>query len=488
VKRRKALQTIGWSLSGGALLPSIISSCTPKDPGPEIVYSGSVAVIGAGAAGLYVGDILRSKGIKVAIYEARDQVGGRVRSLRNQSLDQYPLTPQMSSDFPIELGAQTIIGTDSIFGKIYQVYGLRTTEFAPPTNNYVLDDIATLKPAARSEVGWGSDPDFNAAKNFRANLRSHAGSSDTVQQSVANAGINARAFGMLNGQIGNAYGSDNDTAGIGELGEEETLRTTDGKILALTANPMQDALISRFSTVQSLVKLNTPIKSIDYGSDPISLTAKDGTVFTANKVIVTVPVSILKNGGLTFSPGLPGSFTGSLSKIEMGASIRAVLEFKKNFWGDSVGYILGSSNVPEYLSVGMSRSQFNATLSVTVNGAKAVQYSALGDAMIDAILADVDLLYAGQGTQFIRQDINTGKGIFVIQDWTKMDYILGGASYPLPGATNNDRKAIGQSVSGKLFFAGEATDITGQAGMVNGALASAERAAQEIIEAIKSGA
>ncbi len=481
MKRRKAIQTIGWGLTGSAIMPSLIAACSGKDPGPEIVYSGNVAVIGAGAAGLYLADILHSKGIKVVIYEAREQIGGRVRSLRNQTVEQYPNAPQMSSDFPIELGAQTIIGTDSIFGKIFRVYNLPTTEFPTSTNGYVLGN------QVNSESALVSDPDFVAAKNFTANLGAYSGNAGTVQQAVSAAGINARAFGMLNGQIGNAYGSNNDKIGIGALAEGEILNPTNRSVLGLTSNPMQDALISRFSAAQSLVKLNTPITMIDYGSDLITLTAKDGTAFTANKVIVTVPVSILKNGGLAFSPGLPPSFTGSLSKIEMGASIRAILEFKKNFWGNTFGFILGSSNVPEYFSVGLNRGQFNRTLSVTVNGDKAVQYSALGEGIIDAILADIDILYSGQGTQFIRKDIVLGKNIFIIQDWTKMDFIRGGYSYPLAGATNADRKAIGQTIANKVFFAGEATDITGQAGMVNGALESAERAAKEVVEVIKGG-
>lgn len=488
MKRRKALQTIGWGLSGATMLPSLITSCAPKDPGPEIVYSGSVAIIGAGAAGMYAADILHSKGIKVAIYEAGTQIGGRVRSLRNQTSDLYPDLPFMSSDFPIELGAQMIIGSDSTMGKVFQVQNLRTTEFPPASTSYVIDNLV------KSQAEWGSDPDFVAAMNFRNNLRTQAGSTQTAQQAIAAAGINSRVYGMLNGQIGNTYGSNNETIGIGELGEEETLRSNDGKILTLTANPFQDALVSRFSAVQALVKLNTPIVSVDYAGDSINLTAKDGTVFTAEKVIVTVPISVLKTGGLTFSPGLPGSFSGSLSKFNMGPSVRVILEFKKNFWGETIGYIQGSANVPEYLSLGMSRSSFNSTLSVTVHGSKAQEFSNMGDGMADAILADIDLLYAGQGTQFIRKEINketnleTDNKIIIVHDWTKTDYIKGGYSYPLPGATNNDRKTIGQPVASKVFFAGEATDITGQAGMVNGALASAERVTKEVIEAIKTGA
>ena len=482
MKRRKAIQQIGLGVTGGLLLPSFFTRCSPSDPGPEISYAGTVGVLGAGAAGLYVADILRSKGVKVKIFEARKQIGGRIRSLRNQSVDDYPLINSVSSDFPLELGAQTIIGTNSIMGKIFQDYRLTTIEFLPENNHFVIDNTP------KSATDWGSDVDFQAAMNFRQNLKNLSANTGTVQQAIIAAGINARAHGMLNGQIGNAYGSENDIVGVGELAEEETLRTGDGKVLALTGNPMQELLISRFSAVQQYVKLNTPIASVKYDSDPVVLTAEDGTTYEVDKVIVTVPISVLKSGGITFSPGLPGTFTGSLAKFEMQASMRAIIEFKKNFWGETTGYIMGSSNVPEFLSVGMSRSLFNSTLSITVNGSKAEDYSSLGDAAITSILADIDLLYAGQGTQFVRRVVDADgieQGpIYIREDWTTNDHISGGYSAPLAGAKNDDRKAIGQPIDKKVFFAGEATDITGNAGLVNGALASAERAAQEVVESI----
>lgn len=470
-------------MAGGFLIPSMLTRCAPADPGPEVKYAGTVAVIGAGAAGLYVADILRAKGIKVTIYEAGAQIGGRIKSVRNQPVEAYPIIPFMGSDFPLELGADTFIGTDSILGKIVQVYRLSTTEYSPSNSHFVLDN----KPKSAAE--WGSDPDFNAAMNFRQNVKSYVGSSQSVQQAIQAAGVGSRAYGMLNAQIGNVYGANNELAGIGEIAEEETLRTGDGKILVLTGNPLQELLISRFNGVVGSVKLNTPIQSIQYAADPIILTAKDGSTFEANKVIVTVPVSVLKSGGISFSPSLTGTHTGSLAKIGMGASFRALIEFKKNFWGDTIGYILGSTNVPEFMSIGLNRSQFNSTLQITVNGTKAQEYSALGDGALSALIADLDLLYNGQATQFIRKKVDPdtlaeSDPIYILEDWTTREYILGGYSYPLPGATNNDRKNIGQPISSKLFFAGEATDISGNAGMINGALASAERCAEEVVKSI----
>lgn len=490
MKRRTALRQLGLGVTGGLFLPGALSRCAPSDPGPEVVYSGTVAVIGAGPAGLYVADILRSKGINVVIYEAGSQIGGRVKSLRNQPTEAYPAIPSLSSDFPLELGADRFIGTDSILGRMTQAYRLATTEINPANNQFVIDSIP--KPGSGTD-SWAGDADFEAAMTFRQNLKNLAGSGQTVQQAISAAGIASRVHGMLDGQIGNAYGAENNTVGAGGLGEQEIIRTGDGKILMLTGNPLQELLISRFNQMLPHVKLNTPISSIEYGADPIVLTAKDGTTFEADKVIVTAPVSVLKNGDLTFSPGIGGAWAASLANIGMGGSFRAIIEFKRNFWGESSALILGDEGLPELMNNGMvSRGTFNSTLQVTVNGSKAATYSAMGDAVIDTLLTELDALYAGQATQYVRRYVNVLDNgsieelgpIFVKEDWTTRPYILGGYSYPLPGSTNDDRLNLGTPVNGKLFFAGEATDITGNAGMVNGALASAERCAEEVVLSI----
>jgi monoamine oxidase len=234
------------------------------------------------------------------------------------------------------------------------------------------------------------------------------------------------------------------------------------------------------------VQLNTPVQSISYGSDPVTITDNSGNTFEANKVIITVPVSVLKSGGISFSPSLPGSITTSLANIGMDASIRVILDFKKNFWGESTGFIWGGATGPQYFNAGAGRSADFKTLSITINGPKAADLSALGpDKMITSILAELDAIYAGQATLLVRRDLNTNQILPpIVQDWSKEEFIKGGYSFPLVSATNDDRKNMGTPVDNKLFFAGEASDVNGDAGTINGALASAERAAQEVIKSI----
>ncbi len=482
MKRRKALQRLGLGLSAGLVMPQLISSCKKDNPGPEIKYDGTIAVIGAGAAGLYAADILRSKGIDVIVLEASGVMGGRIKSLRNQT----NIPSQSIADFPVELGAEVVYGSDSIWGKIIQDLNVPTVDLATSTNQFILDVTmpdGTHVLTVKSESEWGNDGDFNLVKNFISGLPNFSGSGVSVQ-GAAGVSDGDRAQALLNSEVGNFYGSS--SAKVGAHGLADGLKQVkhDSKWLTMKANPLQDLLLSRFSLVAPKVQLSTPVQSINYGSDPITITDKSGNTYQANKVIVTVPVSILKSGAISFSPSLPGSITASLANLGMDPSIRVILDFKKNFWGESTGFIWGGTTGPQYFNAGASRSEDFRTLSITINGPKAAELSALGPDMITPILAELDAVYAGQATLFIRRDLNTDQILSIVEDWSKEEFIKGGYSFPLVTATNDDRKNIGAPVNNKLFFAGEATDVNGDAGTINGALASAERVAQEVIKSI----
>ena len=140
MKRRELLKQLGLGLSAGVLIPPFLESCSKDNLGPEVPYDGNVIVIGAGAAGLYAADILRIKGIKVTVLEASSQPGGRVRSLRNQTNVQYQTFSNASqADFPVELGAEVIYGSNSSWGKIISDLSITTKEISPTAPRYIVD-------------------------------------------------------------------------------------------------------------------------------------------------------------------------------------------------------------------------------------------------------------------------------------------------------------------------------------------------------------
>ncbi|MBK5279162.1 MAG: FAD-dependent oxidoreductase [Bacteroidia bacterium] len=487
MKRRKALQQISLGLSAGLMMPQLLTACKKDDPGPEVPFDGNVVIIGAGAAGLFAADILHTKGIKVSVLEASNQLGGRIQSFRNSNEISDSLLFDMKNrtiaDFPVELGAEIVFGPDSSWGKIISNLNLSTVSLETvATNRFILDQ------SVKTAVELQGDSDFLQSQTFVNELPNYSSAAVSMKQAIS--GLSRRTDAILNSQIGNYYGTSNDTLGISLLSQDLKARTHDGKVFSMKANPMQDILLSRFSEIQSLVETGKQVKSINYGSDPIVITLKDGSQVEADKVISTVPISILKGGGISFSPALPGEMTSALSRMGMDATVRLVLDFKKNFWGEDSGFIWGGTTAPHYFSTGIGRSEFYRTISITINGAKAAELSAKGpDLMIAEILAELDALYAGQATLFVRRNLDTtdpnfDKIIYILKDWSKDEHFKGGYSYPLASATTNDRIALGKPVSNKLFFAGEATDVGGDAGTVSGALSSGARVSEEVIKSI----
>jgi len=487
VRRRNVLKHIGLGLSAGIALPGWLSSCSDDDPVPSITYEGTVAIIGAGAAGLYAADILKASGIKVRIFEASDRAGGRVRTLKSTDKPSESLLfnsqSELSSDFPNELGAAQTIGTDSSWGKIIQELKISTVDLsATTTDNYFLDGaLATAAAAA-------ADPDFIAAKSFFDNLASYSGGNVSVQQAISSAGISSRVWPILNSWIGNKYGTSNDRLSAQAIAEGLKLIVRNNTLQSLTDNPVQDALLSKFGKVIADISFNSRVNSINYAGEKIIVSgvgSTSGEPFSeeVDKVIVTVPIPILKTGGITFSPGVPSSKTAALSRMDMDPMFRVLLDFKANFWGTTSGFLYGGVDGPEYFNSGVGRSDVNRTMSVTIGGSKAAEFSLLGKSAIPVLLAELDTIYDGKATLYIRKDFEDND-IAIIQDWSLEPFIMGGVSYVKPGGTNQDRIDLSAPIDNKLFFAGEATDVNGEAGTVNGALLSGERAAQEVIDSI----
>ena len=65
-------------------------------------------------------------------------------------------------------------------------------------------------------------------------------------------------------------------------------------------------------------------------------------------------------------------------------------------------------------------------------------------------------------------------------DWQNDPFSRGAYSYGGVGA-DGAQQALASPIENTLFFAGEATDITGHNGTVHGAIASGHRAAEEIL-------
>ena len=84
-------------------------------------------------------------------------------------------------------------------------------------------------------------------------------------------------------------------------------------------------------SILDTIQYNQVVKSVNYSQDIIEI--RTGTeVFTANRVIVTVPVAILQVVDIQFIPALPDGKQKAIKKLEIHDGCKGFIAFKERFY------------------------------------------------------------------------------------------------------------------------------------------------------------
>jgi monoamine oxidase len=450
IHRRQLLKNIAIALPAGMLMPSLLTACR-KD---EIKFSGKAIVIGAGASGMYAAYLLNNYGIDVSVLEAASVYGGRIRPL------------QGFSDFTIELGAEEIHGENSTW---HDIVTSLNKEFvnADDESFYFVDSLL------KSETQLANDNDINALYELTDNIENYFGADKTMTQYLADNNIAQRVSHIGNALLGNEFGTSNDRLGAtGVASSSRKWNAGNQNFMLKNAHYLQ-VLEEKFASILPKIQLNTQVKTINYSGSQILLTDQNGNSYEADKIIITVPLSILQSNDITFAPALSTSKQTAINSIGMGAGMKIVLKFSTTFWATNLGSVYGSGYVPEFWATGLGRSADNNTLTAFVMGEKAEYLSSLDAGAIDIVVAELDQMYgAGVASGSLIESH--------IMDWSQEPFIKGAYSYPKVG-TGNSRETLAQSIDDKLFFAGEATHTEGHEGTVHGAIETAQTAVEELV-------
>ncbi len=459
MQRRQFIKNTILTAGSGLVLTNCASSDNPTpDNQPE--YDGKVAIIGAGAAGLYAGFLLKQKNVAFTIFEASDVIGGRVRALKG------------FADYDIELGAEEINGKKSVW---YDIVKAANPTFIDDSKNVDYFQIGT---AFRNEDLWKTDPDFNSAINLVNQATSYVGTDITLQQFMDNNRLPARVQPIVNAKIANKSGGAANKLSVKGITEEAQVRSAGDDNVMIGGKTFLGIMQDKFKEVVPNVKLSTPIVAIDYNAQTILLQDAAGNKLPFDKVIVTVPLTILQTNGIVFSPALPIAKTTALTKIGMASGLKIAMNFSKAFWAANTSSIYGTGTVPEFLVSSNGRSTQNFVLTGFITGSKADTLAARGTNIVSTVMAELDAMY-GRGV---------ASGLLknaVVTDWTKEPYIRGAYSYPIVGGGLLFRQDLSQPVQRKVYFAGEATHYGGHSGTVHGAMESADRAVGELIKESK---
>jgi len=451
MNRRTFLQV--GAVSGTAVL---LSACMPDDETPSTT---KVIIIGAGMAGLAAARTLTQEGIAPIILEARDRIGGRIQT--DRSWDGIPLDmgaswihgvrgnpiTALADEFDVE-----IVTSNFDTYAIYDAAGNSLTSAQQDELEEIAGTLASLIEEGQEELD--DDVPLQRAVDY------------ALEMGEIDSEINANF--VVNGLIEHEYAADSEELSLFYFDDSEEF-SGDDKVFP----EGYDQLIDGLADGQD-IRLNQVVQKISYGDEGVTVRTNQGEL-SADMVLVTVPLGVLKAGSITFDPPLPAEKTAAIGALGMGILNKAYLRFTEPFWDvdvDAIGHISTKKGEwAEFLNI-TKFTGHPVLLGFNAGTHGYVVDSAPESEIIAGMMAVLRSMYGN--------DIPEPTDALVSR-WASDEYAFGSYSYMAVGSSGKDYERVAAGVNGRLFFAGEATSRD-YPSTVHGAYLSGVRAAEEIME------
>ena len=438
-----------------------------------------IAIVGAGVAGLAAARALVDAGHEVTVVEARDRVGGRILTVRD---DRLPVPCELGAEFlhgeakeAAELARAAGLLAYEVCGDRWRVDGTRLTEFGDFFGE--LAEVMRKLSATRSpDRSFQDFLDTNPGGARLARARSLAREFVTGYHAAEPALISER--GLADG-------------GMPEDEEEQRMgRILDGfdRLPHWLARDLGAALLS-----------GVAVSRIDWRKGDVRLTLREvrtgaTSVLSARAVIVSVPHGVLLadpagEGAIEIVPE-PVSHMRAARLVAMGHARRVVLVFRDKFWetrpprrlpkNKSLSTMTFLQGIDAHFPTVWTLMPLRAPVLVT--WAAGQRASAMAGMSGDEVTA----LAIGSIARQFGVARKTVEGMLTgawTHDWSADPWSRGAYSYPMVGGSEA-AKSLARSVDSTLFFAGEATDAEGRNGTVHGAIGSGYRAAAQVQKAL----
>ena len=227
-------------------------------------------------------------------------------------------------------------------------------------------------------------------------------------------------------------------------------------------------------SIRSKIQVNTQIVSIDYQGDQVIATDSNGQSYETDKIIITVPLKILQDGDITFSPQLPAAHRNAMQNAPVWGGLKVFLEFSERFYPPYLTFPDSETNAGQriYYDAAYGQNSASNVLGLVALGAQATLYQeGTSTVQRDYILNELDTVFNGLASQTYRQHI--------VQNWDKEPFIR--SAYLADVASSSISNNLSESIDQKVYFAGEAYTKADDWGGVHNAAQSARDAINELV-------
>ncbi|XP_009448852.2 lysine-specific histone demethylase 2 isoform X5 [Pan paniscus] len=423
---------------------------------PKDYHNKSVIIIGAGPAGLAAARQLHNFGIKVTVLEAKDRIGGRVwddKSFKGVTVGRGAQIVNGCINNPVALMCEQLGISMHKFGERCDLIqeGGRITD---PTIDKRMDFHFNALLDVVSE--WRKD------KTQLQDVPLGEKIEEIYKAFIKESGIQ---FSELEGQVLQFHLSNLEYACGSNLHQVSARSWDHNEFFAQFAGdhtlltPGYSVIIEKLAEGLDIQLKSPQVQCIDYSGDEVQVTTTDGTGYSAQKVLVTVPLALLQKGAIQFNPPLSEKKMKAINSLGAGIIEKIALQFPYRFWDSKVQGADFFGHVPPSAS---KRGLFAVFYDMDPQKKHSVLMSVIAGEAVASVrtLDDKQVLQQCMATLrelFKEQEVPDPIKYFVTR-WSTDPWIQMAYSFVKTGGSGEAYDIIAEDIQGTVFFAGEATN------------------------------
>jgi len=197
-------------------------------------------------------------------------------------------------------------------------------------------------------------------------------------------------------------------------------------------------------------QLNKDVYEINHSKEGVEVKTKDGDVFSAYKVLISVPMGVLKQKLIQISPKLPSKNKDAIKMFETTADTTVYLEFPDTFWDPSCSWIgcIAPKREESFLFVNLVEAFNKPVLMVNLHPKKGEAVMEWTNDQVVAMLVDALRL---------RYPSCPNPSTYLIPKLATDSFFYGSNTYITKAETEKHPAThFNHPVEGRLFFSGEA--------------------------------